>query len=143
MPFTPISAETFIKICTRNNREIDEQELRNRMHNALLQYKNDISCSCGKPIWVAGSCFAETGCFCCLSGKDEPNGDYEIDQAIDKEVCEIPQPVAGHQPSGNASPSLCNECARLNDAATAFICEEARQLYVSDDEFYCHGFTEE
>jgi len=141
MAFTPISAEMFVKLCSKNNPEIDPLVLKNKLHNSLLQYKNDVKCMCGKMIWVAGSAFADPACFTCLTGKQDPEGDYEIDQAIDKECCELPIEKSVSQSAD--LPSLCYECSRLNDPATSFICDEARHAFVSDTEFYCHGFSED
>ncbi len=80
----PISIDQYVKIHLRKNPNDNEKILRMRIDAALDYYKNGIKCQCGKDIWIVGSTAAPFGCFSCITGKDHPRGDYEIDSALDK-----------------------------------------------------------
>jgi hypothetical protein len=82
--WNPISIDRYVKIHLKKNPNENERGLRVRIEAALDDYKNGVKCQCGKDIWIVGSASAPFACFSCLTGKDHPRGDYEIDSALDK-----------------------------------------------------------
>lgn len=68
----------------KKNPKENERVLRVRIEAALDDYKNGIKCQCGKDIWIVGSASSYFACFSCITGKDHPRGDYEIDSALEK-----------------------------------------------------------
>ena len=82
--WTPISIDKFVKIHLKKNPNENEKVLRVRIEAALDDYKNGVKCQCGKDIWIVGSAAAPFSCFSCITGKAHPQGDYEIDSALDK-----------------------------------------------------------
>jgi hypothetical protein len=82
--WNPISIDRYIKIHLKKNPNENEKVLRVRIEAALDDYKNGVKCQCGKDIWIVGSASAPFACFSCITGKDHPCGDYEIDTALDK-----------------------------------------------------------
>jgi hypothetical protein len=82
--WNPISIDRYVKIHLKKNPDENEKVLRVRIEAALDDYKNGVKCQCGKDIWIVGSASAPFACFSCITGKDHPCGDYEIDTALDK-----------------------------------------------------------
>jgi hypothetical protein len=82
--WSPISIDKYVKLHLKKNPKENEKVLRVRLEAALDDYKNGIKCQCGKDIWIVGSASASFACFSCITGKDHPRGDYEIDSALDK-----------------------------------------------------------
>ena len=82
--WTPISVDEFVKLHLKKNAKENEKVLRVRIEAALDDYNKGVKCQCGKDIWVVGSAYSPFGCFNCISGRDFPAGDYEIDGALDK-----------------------------------------------------------
>ena len=80
----PITIDDYVKIHLHNNPNEKEKVLRVRIDAALDDYKNGVKCQCGKDIWIVGSASSPFGCFSCITGRDYPAGDYEIDGALDK-----------------------------------------------------------
>ena len=81
--FTPITAKKFIDNCVRGNPDMSRKEIAEGVAYALAAYKRGDTCSCGNPIWVAGSAFAGLACFQCITLESTPDSDYEIDEAIE------------------------------------------------------------
>lgn len=79
--FTPVRVKQFIDQYLRNNKDADGDVVRIAVEDALAAWRQGVRCACGNPIWVAGSAVAEYGCFTCITGSIEPNGDPEIDAA--------------------------------------------------------------
>ncbi len=80
----PITIDDFVKLHLQNNPNENEKVLRVRIEAALDDYKNGVKCRCGNDIWIAGSASSPFGCFSCISGRDYPAGDYEIEGTLDK-----------------------------------------------------------
>ncbi|HKJ81913.1 MAG TPA: hypothetical protein VJ954_07810 [Ignavibacteriaceae bacterium] len=80
----PISIDRYIKIHLKKNPGDNYKTLKMRIECALDYYKSGLKCPCGNDIWIVGSITAPFGCFSCITGKDHPRGDYEIDTALDK-----------------------------------------------------------
>jgi hypothetical protein len=80
----PISVDKFVKLHLEKNPKENEKVLRVRIEAALDDYKKGVKCQCGKDIWIVGSASSPFGCFSCISGRDYPRGDYEIEGALDK-----------------------------------------------------------
>jgi hypothetical protein len=86
MEFTPISIDKYVKLHLKSNPSADEKDLRKRLESALSEYRKGTKCSCGNDIWVIGSALVGNSCFTCITGEAYPDNDYEIDQAIRKEI---------------------------------------------------------
>ena len=84
MSFTPISIKEYVKKHLKNNLSENEKDLRKRLHTALADYKRGVKCSCGNDIWVIGAATVGNSCFTCITGESDPNNDYEIESAINK-----------------------------------------------------------
>jgi hypothetical protein len=82
--WTPISIDKYVKIHLKKHPNENEKVLRIRIEAALDNYRNAVKCQCGKDIWIAGSALDPFGCFSCISGKEHPLGEYEIDPALEK-----------------------------------------------------------
>ena len=80
----PISVDKFVKLHLEKNPKENEKVLRVRIEAAMDDYKKGVKCQCGKDIWIVGSASSPFGCFSCISGRDYPTGDYEIEGALDK-----------------------------------------------------------
>jgi len=79
--FTPVRVDHFVKQYLHNNNDADGEAVRAAVEDALAAWRQGVRCACGKPLWVAGSAVAEYGCFSCITGSAEPDGDPEIDAA--------------------------------------------------------------
>lgn len=79
--FTPISAREFIDSCVRKNPDMTREEIADGVDYALAAHKRGETCSCGNPLWVAGSAIAGLACFTCITLEATPDSDYEIDEA--------------------------------------------------------------
>ena len=80
--FVPVRLNQFVKQYLRNNKDADGDAVRAAVEDALAAWRQGVRCACGKPIWVAGSAVAGYGCFTCITGSTEPDGDPEIDAAF-------------------------------------------------------------
>jgi len=83
--FIPISIKEYVKLYLEANTETKENEndVFEGLRDALTDYKNNIKCECGNPIWVVGSAAAGNACFTCITGEAKPDDDYEIDEACE------------------------------------------------------------
>ncbi len=79
---TPIAMEQYIELHLKANRDTARAEITEGLKAALQDYKDEVRCDCGNPIWVIGSAVAGNGCFTCITGEAVPDEDYEIDQAM-------------------------------------------------------------
>jgi DNA-directed RNA polymerase subunit RPC12/RpoP len=158
--FTPISLDKYIKLFLKSNPLEKEKEFRMRLEAALDAYKNDIKCSCGNDIWVAGSATAGYICFTCITGEAHPKGDYEIDSALDKidkkgrrHIDEMdPSKIAGIfddegyqiDPDQIKKPYLCINCSKniYPGPEDEMLCNLNRFDQKDTDNFICHSFEE-
>ena len=81
--FIPVRLNKFVKQYLHNHKGVDGDEVRAAVEDALAARRQGVRCACGKPLWVAGSAVAGYGCFTCITGSAEPDGDPEIDAACD------------------------------------------------------------
>lgn len=81
--FVPVSLNQFVVQYLRNNKDADGDIIRAAVDDALAAWRQGVRCSCGKQLWVAGSAVAGYGCFTCITGSVEPDGDPEIVEACD------------------------------------------------------------
>ena len=81
--FVAVRLTQFVKQYVRNHKEADANEVRAAVEDALAARRQGVRCACGNPLWVAGSAVAGYGCFTCITGSAEPDGDPEIDAACD------------------------------------------------------------
>ena len=81
--FVPVRLNQFVKQYLRNHKAADGDEVRAAVEDALAARRQGVRCVCGKPLWVAGSAVAGYGCFTCITGSAEPDGDPEIDAAFE------------------------------------------------------------
>jgi hypothetical protein len=92
--FVPVRLDQFIKQYLRNNQGVDGEWVRAAVEDALAAWRQGVRCACGNPIWVAGSAVAGYGCFACITGSPEPNGDPEIDSVCKEVAFEADDPDA-------------------------------------------------
>ncbi len=90
--FTPVTLNQFVKQYLRNNQGADGESVRAGVEDALAAWRQGVRCACGSPLWVAGSAVAGYGCFRCITGTAEPNGDPEIDAACDPFLVDMDNP---------------------------------------------------
>ncbi|MBR9987910.1 MAG: hypothetical protein KFF68_18560 [Desulfosarcina sp.] len=81
--FVFVCLNQFVKQYLRSHKDVDGDEVRTAVEDALAARRQGVRCACGKPLWVAGSAVAGYGCFTCITGSAEPDGDPEIDAACD------------------------------------------------------------
>lgn len=81
--FSPVRLDQFVTQYVRKNQDADGDAVRAAVEDALAAWRQGVRCACGNPLWVAGSAVAGYGCFSCITGSIEPNGDPEIDAACD------------------------------------------------------------
>jgi hypothetical protein len=80
--FVPVRLDQFVRQYLRNNQAADGDAVRAAVEDALAAWRQGVRCACGNPLWVAGSAVAGYGCFTCITGSAEPDGDPEIDAAF-------------------------------------------------------------
>ncbi len=156
--WNPISIDQFVKIHLKKNPGENDKTLKMRIESALDYYKNGLKCRCGNDIWIVGSTMAPFGCFSCITGKDHPRGDYEIDSALDKRdkygrrhIDEMdPQKIAGifddggyeiNQETIKMQP-LCLKCVNYNsdDWEEELLCNMNRNDQADEKEFKCGAY---
>jgi hypothetical protein len=86
--FIPVSVKKFVRQYMQNNKDADADTIRVAVEDALAAKQQGVRCACGNPLWVAGSAVAGYGCFTCISGSAEPDGDPEIVEACEDSVFE-------------------------------------------------------
>jgi hypothetical protein len=156
--WTPISIDKFVRIHMKKNPDEKEKVLRIRIEAALDNYRNGVKCQCGKDIWIVGSASAPFACFSCITGKEHPAGDYEIDSALDKRdkygrrhVDEMdPMHIAGifhddgyeiRKETIKMQP-LCLTCIKNNsdDWEDDILCNMNRADQADEKEFKCYDY---
>ena len=154
----PISIDQYVKIHLRKNPNDNEKTIKIRIDAALDYYKNGLKCRCGNDIWIVGSPTVPFGCFSCITGKDHPRGDYEIDSALDKRdkdgrrhIDEMdPQKIAGifdddgyeiNQETIKMQP-LCLTCIKYysGDLEEELLCSLNRNDQADAKEFKCGAY---
>ena len=60
--------------------KVSRAEIESGLAHAIAARRNGEHCSCGNPIWVAGSAVAGLACFTCITGEATPDSDYEIEE---------------------------------------------------------------
>lgn len=156
--WNPISIDQYVKIHLKKNPNENEKVLRVRIEAALDDYKNGVKCQCGKDIWVVGSASSPFGCFSCITGRDYPRGDYEIESALDKRdkdgrrhINEMdPRKINGTfdddgyeiRPDSIKKPYLCLTCLKNIDPdwEEELLCNLNRNDHKNDNEFICYDF---
>lgn len=135
MSFIPISIDIFVKLQVTSGSPHSEVEMREMLQRALEFYNNNKTCNCGHDIWVVGSAFAgEMKCFSCLTGSDNSECEYELAQALEKDVYVV------HQAEKDIPlPELCDQCLLKNDPASFSSCNATRSLFTGDV-FFCSEF---
>lgn len=84
--FTTISLRRYVELHLRANPGTDREDLVARLRRALEAHERGERCHCGSPIWVIGSAEVGQACFSCITGEASPEGDYEIDVAVDRDL---------------------------------------------------------
>ena len=156
--WVPISIDKFVKIHLQKNPNENEKVLRVRLEAALDDYKKGVKCKCGKDIWIVGSASAPFGCFSCITGKEHPLGDYEIDSALDKRdkcgrrnIDEMdPRKINGMfyddgyeiNPNLIKKPNLCLTCLKNVDPdwEEELLCNLTRNDQASEKVFKCYAY---
>jgi len=91
--FVPVRLDQFVRQYLRNNQAADGDTVRAAVEDALAAWRQGVRCACGNPLWVAGSAVAGYGCFTCITGSAEPDGDPEIDTAFNGFFFEADEPA--------------------------------------------------
>jgi len=158
MSFIPISLDDFIEIHLKNNPSENVKVLQIKLESAIEAFKKGEKCSCGNDIWIIGSATNGFKCFQCISGKDHPAGDYEIESVINKidkfgrrHIDEMdPRKIAGIfddegyelKPDLIKKPSLCLTCLKNIDPGPEedILCNLNRYDQSKNDKFTCHAY---
>ncbi len=154
----PISIDKFVKLHLKKNPNENEKVLRVRIEAALDDYKNGVKCQCGKDLWIVGSASAPFACFSCITGKEHPLGDYELESALDKRdkygrrnIEEMdPRKINGMfdddgyeiNPNSIKKPSLCLTCLKNVDPdwEEELLCNLNRNDQANEREFKCYAY---
>jgi hypothetical protein len=154
----PITIDDYVKVHLKKNSNENEKVLRVRIEAALDDYKNSVKCQCGRDIWIVGSASAPFGCFSCISGRDFPAGDYEIDGALDKREKDgrkninmmDPRNINGIfddegyeiNPESIKKPFLCLTCFKnfIDDWDENLLCDMNRADQRDEKEFKCYAY---
>ncbi len=154
----PISIDKFLKLHLKKNPNKNEKVLRVRIEAALDDYKNGVKCQCGKDLWIVGSASAPFACFSCITGKEHPLGDYELESALDKRdkygrrnIEEMdPRKINGMfdddgyeiNPNSIKKPSLCLTCLKNVDPdwEEELLCNLNRNDQANEREFKCYAY---
>jgi hypothetical protein len=154
----PISIDKYVKIHLKKNPAEKEKVLRVRIEAALDDYNNGVRCKCGKDIWIVGSASSPFGCFSCLTGRDYPTGDYEIDGALDKRDKDgrininnmDPSKINGMfdddgyeiKPDSIKKPLICLTCIKSIDPdwEEELLCNLNRNDQADEKEFKCGAY---
>jgi hypothetical protein len=160
MSFIPISPDDYVEIYLKSNPNVNEKNFRTRLETSLDAFKNGIKCECGNDIWVIGSASGGYRCFTCITGKNHPAGDYEIDSAINKinkkgrrHIDEMDSTkIAGFfdddgyeiTPDQIKIPLLCLSCIKNYEPGPEddILCNLNRIDQKDKDEFICHAYEE-
>lgn len=81
--FTPISMQKFAEMVAKNNKDEKKENIIKSIKSVLSDVTKGEKCSCGNPIWVAGSVLAGYSCFTCITGETDASEDYEIDEVLE------------------------------------------------------------
>ena len=81
--FVPISFDRYMDLHVRSNPSVDRADFAHRLRQAVDARKAGARCACGTFIWAIGSAEVGAACFTCTTGEAYPDGDYEIDEALD------------------------------------------------------------
>jgi hypothetical protein len=156
--FTPISLDKFVRIYLKKKPDEKENVLRMRIEAALDDYKNGVKCHCGKDIWIVGSASSPFACFSCITGKDHPSGDYEIESALEKRDKSGRRHIDEMDPGNIAGifdddgyevnvasikvPSLCLTCAKNveMDWEEEILCNLNRNDQANEEDFKCYAY---
>ena len=154
----PISIDKFLKLHLKKNPNENEKVLRVRIEAALDDYKNGVKCQCGKDLWIVGSASAPFACFSCITGKEHPLGDYELESALDKRdkygrrnIEEMdPRKINGMfdddgyeiNPNSIKNSSLCLTCIKNIDPdwEEELLCNLNRNDQANEREFKCYAY---
>jgi hypothetical protein len=155
----PITIDEYVKIHLQKNPNEKENVLRVRIEAALDDYKNGVKCQCGRDIWIVGSASSPFGCFKCITGRDFPAGDYEIEGAIDKREADGRININFMDP-GNINgffdddgflinmdsikkPGLCLICWKnyIDDWDENLLCDMNRSEQEDEIDFKCGGYV--
>jgi hypothetical protein len=154
----PITIDEYVKIYLQENPDEKEKVLRVRIEAAIDDYKNGIKCQCGKDIWIVGSASSPFGCFSCISGRDFPEGDYEIEGFLDKRDIDgrininFMDPIKingifdddGYMVNMDSiiKPALCMSCLKnlIDDWDENLLCDMNRADQSDQKEFKCGAY---
>jgi hypothetical protein len=156
--WTPITIDKYVKLHLKKNPNGNEKVLRVRIEAALDDYKNGIKCQCGNDIWIVGSASAPFACFSCITGKEYPLGDYEIDGTLDKRDkygrrninMMDPRKINGMfdddgyeiNPNSIKQPFICMTCLKSVDPdwEEELLCNLTRNDQPNEKEFKCYAY---
>lgn len=157
MAYIPIHPEEYLEMRLSSNPSMKEDELRQRLYQALADFRRGIKCSCGNNIWVLGSAEVGNRCFFCITGKSNPTTEYEIDKALIKREYRQghrhiddmdPTKIAGIfdddgyeiLPMLIKKPFLCIGCSLNTNNDEEYLCDLNRYDQRNSKEFVCNSF---
>lgn len=157
MKFTPISIDEYVKMYLVNNPTHKEVDLRNDLNFAINAYQKGVKCSCGNDVWVIGSAALGMGCFTCITGKNYPTDEHEIDTVIKKrENIKGRKHIDDFGPINFGGffdddgfeintdlikkPSLCLLCNNDDNPEEEILCNMTRYDQKEEEEFKCFAF---
>jgi len=158
MSFIPIDLDSYIRLHLRSNPSENEKVLRIKLESALEAFKNGDKCNCGNDIWIVGSAYDGFKCFQCITGKNHPTGEYEIETAINKvdkfgrrHIDEIdPRKINGIfnddgyeiKTDQFKKPALCMSCLRNYDPGPEddIMCNLTRNDQRNKKNFICYEY---
>jgi len=79
--FTPIKLHDYVELHLRTNPGAGRAEVIQQLGSVICAARAGARCQCGAQIWIIGSAQAGLGCFRCITGRPEPDHDYEINVA--------------------------------------------------------------
>lgn len=79
---TPISLEDFVRKFAEVNPNIDREELKSELEEAVRRKEEGVQCiNCKQPIWAIGTALCGwDACSSCVTGTADGTDDYEIDK---------------------------------------------------------------
>ena len=81
--FIPIKLHDYVELHLHANPGAVRADVIQQLESTISAVRAGARCQCGAQIWSMGSAQAGLGCFRCITGRPEPDHDYEINVADD------------------------------------------------------------
>jgi len=89
--FVPITLPEYVHLYLQSNPGDNENEITERLDEALKAFRAGKKCHCGDPVWVIGSAEAGWMCLTCITGSTDNSADYELADACVRPRLLIPR----------------------------------------------------